>query len=297
MEGIVVGADRTAAGVAAAQWALEEGALRGDQVTVVRAWADLMAVGYSEGEGVLTAARLEAFHRAAAEELAHDVLRAAGGPAGELPATAVAVQGRATEVLTRASEHAELVVVGARSAGALSRGILGSVSASLLHHAHCPVVVVPEPHDEPTATRRVVAGVDHSPSSVHALGWAAEEAERRSWPLVPVFVREPAGRGSGSSGEAIDLAPLDASERAALTAAAQQHHPGVTVEPEILSGHAAHALLDFTHPGDLVVVGARGRGGFRSLLLGSTSTAVAEHAHCPVVVIRPPHPSDDRARR
>ena len=60
----------------------------------------------------------------------------------------------------------------------------------------------------------------------------------------------------------------------------------------MLSGHTAHALLRFVHPGDLVVLGARGRGGFRSLLLGSTSTAVAEHARCPVVVIRPPHPGD-----
>jgi nucleotide-binding universal stress UspA family protein len=224
--------------------------------------------------------------------MARDVLHAAGAPADEGSATAAAVQGRATEVLTRVSESAELVVVGTRSAGALSRGILGSVSASVLHHAHCPVVVVPEPHEEPTASGRVVVGVDHSPSSLHALGWAAEEAERRSWPLVPVLVREPAGLGWRRSGEKVDLAQLESSERAALTAAAQQHHPGVTVIPEILSGHAADAILGFTRPGDLVVLGARGRGGFRSLLLGSTSTAVAEHAHCPVVVTRPLRPTD-----
>ena len=230
--------------------------------------------------------------RRAAEDLARDVLHRAGGREGQPATTSVAVQGRATEVLTRASENADLVVVGTRSAGALSRGILGSVSASVLHHAHCPVVVVPEPRDEPTAARRVVVGVDHSPSSIHALGWASEDAERRSWPLVPVLVRETAGLASGRSGEAVDLARLEASERAALVAAAQQHHPDLTVEPEVLSGHAAHALLDFTHPGDVVVLGARGRGGFRSLLLGSTSTAVAEHARCPVVVIRPPHPGD-----
>lgn len=290
MEGIVVGADETAAGVAAARWALEEGALRGLPVTVVRAWADPVALGY--GMGIALTTELEAFRRAA-EDTARDVLRKAGGPAGGPAATSVAVQGRATEVLRGWSQGADLVVVGTRSAGALSRGVLGSVSASVLHHAHCPVVVVPEPHDEPAALRRVVVGVDHSPSSVHALGWAAEDAERRSSPLVPVLVREPAGVGAGRGQEATDLARLEASERAALVAAARKHHPGLTVEPEVLSGHAAHALLEFTGPGDLLVLGARGRGGFRSLLLGSTSTAVAQHARCPVVVIRPPHPTDD----
>jgi nucleotide-binding universal stress UspA family protein len=289
VEGIVVGAAEGAAGVAAARWALQEGSLRGAPVTVVRAWAGPVTLGY--GAGMPTVRELDAFRRAA-EDLARQVLDAAGATAGEVSATAAAVQGRATEVLTRASESAELVVVGTRSAGALSRGILGSVSASVLHHAHCPIVVVPEPHEEPTASRRVVVAVDHSPSSMHALGWAADEAERRSWPLVPVLVHEPAGLGWRRSGEPVDLAQLEASERAALTAAAQQHRPGVTVRPEILSGHAADALLGFTGPGDLVVMGARGRGGFRSLLLGSTSTAVAEHARCPVVVTRPPRPTD-----
>ncbi len=280
MEGIVVGADETAAGVAAAHWALEEGALRGAPVTVVRAWADPVALGYGMGAALMT--DLETF-RTAAEDVARNVLRSAGD--GET-ATSLAVQGRSSEVLTRLSEGADLVVVGTRSAGALSRGILGSVSASVLHHAHCPVVVVPEPPDEPVATRRVVVGVDHSPGSVQALEWAAEAAGRRSLPLVPVLVRRPAAQGTG---ETVDLARLEASERATLAAAAQEHRPHLTVEPEVLSGHAAQALLELTGAGDLLVLGARGRGGFRSLLLGSTSTAVAEHARCPVVVIRPPH--------
>ena len=291
MEGIVVGADETAAGVAAARWALEEGALRGLPVTVVRAWADPVALGYGTGMAIVT--DLETFRRAA-EGTAHDVLRMAGGTGGGPVATTLAVQGRATEVLTRSSAGAALLVVGTRSAGALSRGVLGSVSASVLHHAHCPVVVVPEPPEPATGQPRVVVGVDHSPSSVHALGWAAEEAERRSWPLVPVLVREPAGLATTADGAPVDLARLEESERAALSAAAHGHHPRLRVEPEVLTGHAAHALLEFSEPADLVVLGARGRGGFRSLLLGSTSTAVAEHARCPVVVIRPPHRTHER---
>jgi nucleotide-binding universal stress UspA family protein len=251
----------------------------------VRAWADPVALGYGMAMAVVT--ELETFRRAA-EELAESVLRDAGGAPDGVAASATAVQGRAAEVLTRASEGADLVVVGTRSAGALSRGVLGSVSASVLHHAHCPVVVVPEPREGASGAPRVVVGVDHSPSSVQALGWAAEAAQRRSWPLVPVLVREPGGAGPGRADAPVDLHRLEASERAALVDAARTHHPDLTVEPEVLTGHAAQALLEFTGPGDLIVLGARGRGGFRSLLLGSTSTAVAEHAHCPVVVIRPP---------
>ena len=53
MDGIVVGADETAAGIAAARWALEGGALRGVPVTVVRVWADPIALGYGTGMAVL----------------------------------------------------------------------------------------------------------------------------------------------------------------------------------------------------------------------------------------------------
>ncbi len=82
MRGIVVGADETAAGVAAARWALEEGALRGVPVTVVRAWADPVELGYGMGAALMT--DLEVFRRTA-EEVAGDVLRKAGGPAGDRP--------------------------------------------------------------------------------------------------------------------------------------------------------------------------------------------------------------------
>ena len=57
MEGIVVGAEGTAAGVAAARWALEAGALRGVPVTVVRAWADPVALGYGMGTAIGAGAR------------------------------------------------------------------------------------------------------------------------------------------------------------------------------------------------------------------------------------------------
>ena len=60
-----------------------------------------------------------------------------------------------------------------------------------------------------------------------------------------------------------------------------------TVQTQLKGGSAARALIDASSGADLVVLGARGRGGFASLLLGSVSQQVAEHASCPVVVKRP----------
>jgi len=281
--GVVVGADETAAGIAAARWALAEGALRGLPVTVVRAWADPVTHGY--GRGVPVTSGPEGVRRAA-EDAARSVLQQAGGPPDGVSAEALAVQGLPAHVLSEASRTAELVVVGARAASALSRGVLGSVSSSVLHHASCPVVTVPEPAAASGSPGRVLVGVDHSPASLQALSWAADEAQRRSTVLVPVVVREPLRAGAGTAG-ALDLPRLEASEQAALIAAARRVAPSVRVEPEVLSGHAAQGLLDLATPDDLLVLGARGRGGFSSLLLGSTSTAVAQHARCPVVVLRP----------
>ena len=61
--------------------------------------------------------------------------------------------------------------------------------------------------------------------------------------------------------------------------------PSFLVEPEVVTGHAGAVLLEMTRPGDVLVVGSRGRGGFRGLLMGSTSTQCAQHATCPVVVV------------
>jgi nucleotide-binding universal stress UspA family protein len=62
----------------------------------------------------------------------------------------------------------------------------------------------------------------------------------------------------------------------------------VTVTGETLGGPAAYTLLEASHGADMMVVGHRGRGGFAALLLGSVASTVAAHAHCPVVVVRPP---------
>jgi nucleotide-binding universal stress UspA family protein len=63
-------------------------------------------------------------------------------------------------------------------------------------------------------------------------------------------------------------------------------HPAVTVEMAVVEGPPARVLVDMSEDADLLVVGTRGMGGFRGLLLGSVSIQCVHHAHCPVTVVR-----------
>lgn len=144
-----------------------------------------------------------------------------------------------------------------------------------------------------TERRPVVVGVDGSPSALRGVRWAAEEAARRDTTLrlvhvcylapvrhpkqvtPPPFYREAVlTQGRHWLNEAARLA------RAAV--------PGVTLTTDLREGVTAHALVGESESAQLVVLGSRGMGGFTGLLLGSVAVAVSAHAHCPVVVVRPP---------
>ncbi|GAA0649679.1 hypothetical protein GCM10009535_29580 [Streptomyces thermocarboxydovorans] len=68
----------------------------------------------------------------------------------------------------------------------------------------------------------------------------------------------------------------------------QETYPGVNVKHEVVHGGTREALIEASRTAQLLVVGARGRGGFTGLLLGSVSQAMLHHAHCPVAVVRSP---------
>ncbi len=65
-----------------------------------------------------------------------------------------------------------------------------------------------------------------------------------------------------------------------------EKYPDVTVHRELVRGRVRHSLIEASADAGLVVVGARGHGGFTGLLLGSVSQALLHHAHCPVAVVR-----------
>lgn len=139
-ERIVVGVDGTEASRRALMWAIGEAALRGAAVEIVHAWT-FPVVPYSD---VVTTYQLmaDSAERAAVQllETAEEMARQAGG----IEVRGRLVQGEAGAALAAASRGADLLVVGCRGLGAIGRMLLGSVSQHCLHHAQCPVVVVPE---------------------------------------------------------------------------------------------------------------------------------------------------------
>lgn len=139
--------------------------------------------------------------------------------------------------------------------------------------------------------RCVVVGVDGSESALHAVRWAAGEAERRNAPLRLVHVchlapvRHPRRISPPPEFHAAFLEQgrhwlTEATEAARLTV------PGLAMTTDLRDGIAADILLTESRTAQLMVLGSRGLGGFTSLLLGSVAIALSAHGHCPVVVMR-----------
>jgi len=289
MPGIVVGVDPSHGGAAALDWAVAQAVRTSQPLTAVRAYS-LPSYGMDYPGGSVLANTMEDIVRRE-QEMAQTALeesRARVEGAEAVDAKAIATMGAPSQQLLKAAEDADLIVVGSRGAGALSRAVLGSVSSSVLHHATLPVVVVPEQAHPSTGTPpRVLVALDHSAPSLAALAWAVEQARALGAILVPVTVR---GEIISTGDAPLPMAQLEASERRALEAAAEKAgartEPKVPVEADVLAGHAGEVLIAESARADLLVMGSRGRGGFASLLLGSTSTQAAGHASCPVVVVR-----------
>lgn len=151
-----------------------------------------------------------------------------------------------------------------------------------------------------TEVRRIVVGVDGSETSRHALRWAADEAKSRGSQLHVVHAWEvpapavPVGVGAGRRTAQAEGQHDEASKLVADVVRDElgEAPPG-DVRTSIGRGPAARVLLDTARDADLLVVGSRGLGGFRGLLLGSVSSKMAAHAPCPVVIVRPAAPQDE----
>jgi nucleotide-binding universal stress UspA family protein len=151
--------------------------------------------------------------------------------------------------------------------------------------------------DEPSTDKaRIVVGVDGSPGSLAALGWAVDEARQRGTSLQVVMAWQlPQSYGSPNIWGAGMDPSLDAKVVLAKAADAEAARLMQEVVPddvpttwEVVQGHPAWKLIDVSEGADLLVVGSRGHGGFVGALIGSVSQHVVSHAACPVVVVPDP---------
>jgi nucleotide-binding universal stress UspA family protein len=139
--------------------------------------------------------------------------------------------------------------------------------------------------------KTVLVGVDGSASSHKALAWAAAEAADHRADLVVVNVWEhtvPPPTGSVSVSERYVPDPSQRTAENLLQEIKEVlgEDPPVLVQPRVKQGVPAKVLIEQSADADLLVVGTRGHGGFRGLVLGSVSQHVAAYARCPVTVVR-----------
>ncbi|MCF4139443.1 universal stress protein [Streptomyces sp. Tue 6430] len=285
---VVVGVDGAASSLAAVEAAAREARARDAVLRIVHAFV-WPAMHVPTGPSPLGPP--EGGIRNMVDRLTAEAVERARATAPDVDVRHAVVPGEPLTVLEAQSREAELVVVGSRGMGGFVGLLVGSTAVHLAAHGRCPVLVVREAAH---ADGPVVVGVDGSAAGRRAVDFAFAEAELRKAPLVALH--------AWTTWNAPLPAPQDASEPYAnppgalageegrllseALAGCRERYPGVVVDHKVVHAGTREALIEASRSAQLLVVGARGRGGFTGLLLGSVSQALLHHAHCPVAVVR-----------
>ncbi|WP_182903934.1 universal stress protein [Microbispora sp. H10830] len=284
---IVVGVDGSAQALCAVDWAAAEAGSRRLPLRIVHIavrWEYNVAIR----EPGLEAPRPEA--------AGLEVLRIAEDRARTFASVDVGCRlgiGPISATLLQEAADAALLVLGSHGTGGFTRLLLGSVSRQIAEHAACPVVVVPEKPDIGPGRSGIVVGVDGSEASVDAVGFAFEEASLRSVGLRAVHAWAHPAYPREVRPVRYDMTAVEREGARLLSeslAGWKAKYPDVPVAEEVIEGVPASVLVEASSAAELLVVGARGRGGFAKLRLGSVSHAVLHHAEGPVAVVRSLHP-------
>ncbi|NNM98064.1 MAG: universal stress protein [Candidatus Dormibacteraeota bacterium] len=136
---------------------------------------------------------------------------------------------------------------------------------------------------------RIVVGVDGSSHSLAALRWACDEARLRHDSLELVAAWSIPSAALDIASEDVVGALLGAAEEAIVAARKEVARcgPDLEVKTEVRQGQPARILVEQAEGADLLVLGSRGLGDFKSLLLGSVSQECSHHSPVPLVIVRP----------
>lgn len=288
-QGILVATDGSPAAHAAVDWAAREAVLHRLPLSIVH-------VIESPSVGMFPQVPLPLELVELLNQKGRDILEAAMETANQ--ATAGKDLAITTEMVTAAvlptlidrSKDVHMTVVGCRGLGAIGRRLLGSVSWGLLHHAKGQVAVIHEDEPlvrEPVSRAPVVVGIDGSPASESAIAVAFDEASRRGVGLVAVHAWSDMSVYELPGCEVSALRREAEEALGARLAGWQEQYPDVVIQRVVVMDRPKDQLLEQSNSAQLTVLGSRGRGGFAAMLLGSVSSAVAESARTPVLVVRP----------
>jgi nucleotide-binding universal stress UspA family protein len=226
------------------------------------------------------------------------IAAAGGGVSGDH----VRVGRPAEEIVALAEEiGAGLIVMGSRGLGRVRRALMGSISDSVVRHAHCPVLVIRGGESEGPVllSKKMLLATVGSEDAALAARTAAGLAQKMGSELHVVYVRPrivPHRPGYYLGPEAVEDA--ERKEREGLEREAQRLLDAQAEEVRGAGGSVARAHLRVGRPDEeivdlaeelgvgLIVMGSRGQEGVRRALLGSVSDSVVRHAHCPVLVVR-----------
>lgn len=283
---VIVGYDGSDGSVLALRWAVQAAAARHRMLQVVTTWT-MPAADLGIGASSTVQTDLIEELRQEAQQTNDEGLKIAA-EAG-VNASGEVVVGRPAAVLVDRSEGAELVVVGSHGSGGITGLLLGSVSRQVAAHAKCPAIVA---RPEPEGAKDIVVGVDGSQHSLKALGWAFDQASfmgaslhvLHSWEIPPTWtmVELPSYEPETLIR---DFGNAEMRETAEVISGFRDTFPDVQVRQEVVKGAPVKSLLKAGEHAALTVVGSRGLGGFRGLLLGSVSHAVVHKAAGPVAVV------------
>ncbi len=284
---VVVGVDGSEEALRAAEWAALEAERRKSSLRIISVPNMPPRMRAYEGPTPTVATELQEFSERAIDAAVMRSREIAPGLAVETRL----LFGPPALVITDSGSDALMIVVGARGVDGFAAMLLGSVSRYVAMHAECPVAVIREQAD--AVHREIVVGV-HDPSGTRAaLAFAFEEAALRHAELVAVhawrrFLPAHAGNATDAAGHAAEPGTISADatrDLGELLVSWRDKYPGVAVRPDVVRGHPAQVLSEYSARADLVVIGRHGGTSGARPAVGSIQHAVLHHARGPVAVI------------